>query len=219
MSGAYPDSGEMHRAAWVGAGHHVISNPGDRCNLALPDLGRKHRLQRRVGAARTTAQPVVVKLDHVGHTSEYRSHGKMRSLHVTEMAWVLNDHGSNLSLWCEQVDTFGHELMDVEHPVGKRRRLGGPQQAPVFLHRRAAPCRVHEDRLVTGHRCHHRDCQRLRFVVETGMHVQRSTASTAPTRQRKGDIDRCQNLRCGDVHVTLPRIHHTAGVQPDVATG
>ena len=54
------------------------------------------------------------------------------------------------------------------------------------------------------------------LVDQTGVRVQGATAAGAGTGQRHPGAGRFDHGLGGGVNVALPRVHHTAGEQPDI---
>jgi len=65
---------QMHRATRVSAdndrGTGSLRRPVDYINLAVPCGGGQFGLEKRIGATRSTAETVVIKIDHITAMAE-----------------------------------------------------------------------------------------------------------------------------------------------------
>lgn len=158
----------------------------DGADLAVADLTGEVGLQGAVGTAGATAQAVVVEFDEVGDTGQNGAHRQVFTLHVAEVARVLTTTGTarrsisgSRSRWAATNWWMSRTLAENARASSESRRWPGP------LHRGAAPCRVHEDRGVTGHRGHDAARERPRVVPHPRVGVQRAENSRHPPRARR----------------------------------
>ena len=93
MSGGGTGNREMHRTSGVSAGHHSPACSLDGGKFTGTNVAGQFGLQRRVGTPSAAAEPVVIKFHHISDGSHEGSDRCVRSLDVTEMAWVLHDDG------------------------------------------------------------------------------------------------------------------------------
>ena len=86
----------------------------------------------------------------------------------------------------------------------------------VVLHLRTTACRVDEHRCIAGHRAHDGFGEANRVCVEPGVNVQSSATVSAPSGETHRRARRPNHSGRSSMHVSLPRIHHTTGVEPYV---
>ena len=138
--------------------------------------------------------------------------GEVHPLHVTEVARVLHGDPEVERVGRGQpVEVDRHPLVDVEHPGGESRRGLGAEQVAVVLQRRAAPGRVDDDRHVRLEALDHPLGERAGVVGEPGVRVQRAAARCERAGRDHVEPGGLQHPLTGQVHVTLPRIHHAPG--------
>ena len=214
--------GEVEGTPRVGAHDDRRAGPVDRSELSRPDLRREIGVQRGVGPAGATAEPVVVQLSEVSHGREQDPHLIVGVLDVPEMARVVHGHGDGeprRAVERQAVASGGEPFVDVEDTSTEAGRLLRAEQLAVLLQRRAAPRRVDEHGRVTRKRPHDASGERARSVPEPGVVVQGAAARrVAWVGQRHAYTRRAQDADHRGVNGPLPRVHDAAGEQPDVVT-
>ncbi len=78
---------------------------------------------------------------------------------------------------------------------------------------------VDQDRGLAGHRCHDLARQIGRRVVQSGVGVQRTTASPRVGGDGVGDVHRIEQRGRRTMRAAHPGVHHATGEQPHVASG
>ncbi len=103
------------------------------------------------------------------------------------------------------------------HPRAERPRLGRAEQRAVFLHRRAAPGAVDDDRRVAGHRRDHLRGASARASASRPA-CRCSAPQHAPPRPDARPVrrSRCMTRAADAVRVAQPRVHDASGEQPRV---
>ena len=156
--------------------------PVDRQQLAFADRAGELGLQRRVGAAGATAQPVVVELDHVG---DARRHGSHRQVRLSARAAGGTDPARSPARRAASAAGSRSRRGAIHSWMSNTRaanvaRLVGAEQMAVVLQRCAAPGGVDEDRGVAGHR-RHRPPRQLRPPRRGARRARAAHHSTHPT--------------------------------------
>ena len=182
--------------------------------LRVAHVAGERRLQRRVGAAGTAAQALVVELDDVGDLAEHGPHRFVGPLHVAQVARVLDDHRSERRRRAAAGGRGGRPATRGRRPPGPRRpaAVGCPEEVAVVLERGAAPGRVDDDRRVAGHRLDRALGQ------AAGSRPSPAWLCRAPQhavgRDPERGAGRLDDGRRRPVRVAHPGVHHAAGVEP-----
>ena len=179
---------ELQQAARVRRHDGVRPRRQDVSRLAPPQLVRRLGLHQVVDAGRTAAQPALRHVQHLqpGNGRQHLARRVAHPLRVLQVTGVVigdaHPHGTARRPRLQA----GQHLRDVAALGGQgpgARRVGRvvPQQAPVFLQRRAAAGRVDHDRVDVGQRrfegVDEAPRQRLGFAFEAGVHHQRAAAA------------------------------------------